>query len=357
MATDDACGQISTRHARPPRPLACPRVLGAAPPADGTGAGRRAGRAQPRGGSHRRGAGLGDLDGRPRGGGPADHGEPHGPARRGTGRAAAPRTGRPSPATQGRPMPSPSRPRRWRWSPPSRPSRGRCSSTGRPTATRCACRCACRPPLVLGPVPLAWLAAVVAPVAGALLLAAEQWLAGAAVLAVGLPLAAVAVRALHGLTRRWVVFVPAGFVLHDHHALVEPVLFPRRSIRRLGPAPADPGPDTTDLTQGALGLALELELADPVRHRASSRRPDRRGRVRRPAALHALPARGRPRGGGRAPAPRRVSARPTRPRCLLRPRGRRRRGRRSARGRPGGRASGTRRRRRRRGTDAEGRAR
>ena len=118
--------------------------------------------------------------------------------------------------------------------------------------------------LVLGPVPLAWLAAVVAPIAGALLLAAEQWLAGAAVLAVGLPLAAVAVRALHGLTRRWVVFVPAGVVLHDHHALVEPVLFPRRSIRRLGPAPADPGPDTTDLTQGALGLALELELADPV---------------------------------------------------------------------------------------------
>ena len=118
--------------------------------------------------------------------------------------------------------------------------------------------------LVLGPVPLAWLAAVVAPIAGALLLAAEQWLAGAAVLAVGLPLAAVAVRALHGLTRRWVVFVPAGLVLHDHHALVEPVLFPRRSIRRLGPAPADPAPDTTDLTQGALGLALELELADPV---------------------------------------------------------------------------------------------
>ena len=127
--------------------------------------------------------------------------------------------------------------------------------------------------LVLGPVPLAWLGTVVVPVAGALLLAAKQWIAGAVVLAVGLPLAAVAVRALHGLARRWVVFVPAGLVLHDRHALVEPVLFPRRSIRRLGPAPADPAPETVDLTQRALGLALELELSEAVA--VAPRRADR----------------------------------------------------------------------------------
>jgi hypothetical protein len=58
--------------------------------------------------------------------------------------------------------------------------------------------------------------------------------------------------------------VPAGLVLHDPHALVEPVLFPRRSIRRLGPAPAEPAPETLDLTQRALGLALELDLDEPI---------------------------------------------------------------------------------------------
>ena len=127
-------------------------------------------------------------------------------------------------------------------------------------------------PLLFGPVPLAWVGAVTAPIAGPLLLAAEQWAAGGAVLAVGLPLAVVAVRALHGLARRWAVLVPAGLVLHDHHALVDAVLFPRASIRRLGPAPADVD-DALDLTQRALGLAVELELREPAE--VSPRRPDK----------------------------------------------------------------------------------
>jgi hypothetical protein len=127
--------------------------------------------------------------------------------------------------------------------------------------------------LVLGPLPLAWVATVVPPVAGPLLLAAEQWVAGGVVLVVGLPLAVMAARALHGLARRWAVLVPAGLVLHDPHALVEPVLFARRSIRRLGPAPADAGATALDLTRGALGLALELDLSEPVA--LAPRRPDK----------------------------------------------------------------------------------
>ncbi|MEO7571688.1 MAG: hypothetical protein ABIX10_04560 [Acidimicrobiales bacterium] len=118
--------------------------------------------------------------------------------------------------------------------------------------------------LLFGPIALAWAAAVAAPVAGPLLLAAEQWVPGAIVLAAGIPAAALAVRALHGLARRWVVLVPAGLVLHDHHALVEPVLFARRTIRHLGPAPADEVDGALDLTQRAFGLALVLELDEPV---------------------------------------------------------------------------------------------
>jgi len=118
--------------------------------------------------------------------------------------------------------------------------------------------------LLLGPIVLAELVAVGPPVAGVLLLAAGQWVAGGGVLAVGLPAAAAATWALHGLTRRWVVFVPAGFVLHDPHTMIDPVLFPRETVTRLGPAPADVRPDAVDLSQRALGLLLELDLREPV---------------------------------------------------------------------------------------------
>lgn len=117
--------------------------------------------------------------------------------------------------------------------------------------------------LLLGPLPLTWAAATAAPVAVPLLAAADRWVAAVVLAAAGGPAAVVAVRALHGLSRRWVVFVPAGLVLHDLHAMIDPVLFPRRSIRRLGPAPAD-GDGALDLTQRALGLALELELIEPA---------------------------------------------------------------------------------------------
>ena len=126
--------------------------------------------------------------------------------------------------------------------------------------------------LLLGPLPLAWIATVAAPIGAPLLIAARQWVAGGLLAIVGVPAAAIATRALHGLARRWVVFVPAGLVLHDLHGLVDPVLFPRSSIRRLGPASTDPG-DAVDLTQRALGLALELELVEPTE--IAPRRPDR----------------------------------------------------------------------------------
>jgi hypothetical protein len=127
--------------------------------------------------------------------------------------------------------------------------------------------------LLLGPLPLAGLAAVAGPIAGPHLVAAGQPVAGAAVLLVGVPVAALAVRALHGLARRWLVFVPAGVVLHDHHALVEAVLFPRATVAGIGPAPVEAAGDALDLTQRAFGLALLIELAEPVI--VSPRRPDK----------------------------------------------------------------------------------
>ena len=51
-------------------------------------------------------------------------------------------------------------------------------------------------------------------------------------------------------------------MLHDPLAIVDPVLVRRASVRSFGPAPADT--DALDLTRGALGLALELRLTEPV---------------------------------------------------------------------------------------------
>jgi hypothetical protein len=120
-------------------------------------------------------------------------------------------------------------------------------------------------PLLLGPVPLAWAVTVAPPVLGPLLLAARAWVAGAAVLVLGGVLAVGGARALHGLARRWVVFVPAGLVLHDLQAMVDAVFFPRASIVRLGPVRADGADDddVLDLTLGAIGLPLQLDLLEP----------------------------------------------------------------------------------------------
>jgi hypothetical protein len=121
-----------------------------------------------------------------------------------------------------------------------------------------------RPPaaLLLGPVELAWAVAVAGVAAGPLLLAAEQWAAGGAALAVGLPAAWFAARSLHGLARRWVVFVPAGLVVHDPLTLLDPVLLHRRLVRTIAPAP--PGHPGLDLTAGAAGLHLVVDLAEAV---------------------------------------------------------------------------------------------
>ena len=118
--------------------------------------------------------------------------------------------------------------------------------------------------LLLGPVELAWAVVVGGIVTGPLLLAARQWVAGGVALAVGVPLVWVTARALHQLSRRWLVFVPAGLVVHDALALREPVLFPKRTIRGIGAASAESEGAATDVSGRALGLVLELRLDAPV---------------------------------------------------------------------------------------------
>jgi hypothetical protein len=136
-------------------------------------------------------------------------------------------------------------------------------------------------PLLAGPLVLAWALAVTGVVAGPLLLADRHWVAGGIAFALGVPVAAILLRSLHGLSRRWAVFVPAGLVLHDPLTLADPVLLRRQEVARLGPAPAHS--KALDLTQRAPGLAIEVvlvgdaqvSLVTPGRRRGQPRSADR----------------------------------------------------------------------------------
>jgi hypothetical protein len=138
-------------------------------------------------------------------------------------------------------------------------------------------RFALRTPAALrfGPIELAWLAIVGPLVAGPLLLAAGQWIGGLVLLA-GAAVARPALRSLHQLSRRWVVFVPAGMVLHDPIVLSDAVLFPKRIVRGLGPAPVDSADGVLDVTGQATGLVLELELSEEVTIAVRERRTQSR---------------------------------------------------------------------------------
>ena len=115
-------------------------------------------------------------------------------------------------------------------------------------------------PLVLGPLPVLWLLLAGFVAAGPLLLATEQWAAGAAATAVAAGLAVVLPRRFHRLSRRFLVFVPAGLVIHDHLVLVETALFRWRGVLSVARALSDT--DALDLTGAALGPAVEVVLAD-----------------------------------------------------------------------------------------------
>jgi len=113
--------------------------------------------------------------------------------------------------------------------------------------------------LVLGP--LATAVAVAGATVGPVLLLHSRWVTGAVVTAAGLPLTILSLRSLHRLALRWIVLVPAGFVLHDHLSLAEPTLLQRSGLTQLGAAPVDTKAD--DFTQQARGLAIEVRCRKP----------------------------------------------------------------------------------------------
>lgn len=101
-------------------------------------------------------------------------------------------------------------------------------------------------------------------VGGTLLVAAQNYVAGAPALLVGLLLTITVPRRLHRLSRRWLVIVPAGIVVHDHLVLAETMMSMRSKILTI--TKVNESGDAADFTGGVIGprIAVHLKEADKV---------------------------------------------------------------------------------------------
>jgi hypothetical protein len=135
------------------------------------------------------------------------------------------------------------------------------------------CRHALKMPTAFVPI-AALLCALIAGsfIAAPLLLAARAWVPGSVAVLVAGVAGWGSTRSLHQFSRRFIVFVPAGFVVHDNMALLDPVLFRKNLVERFGPA--EVGTDSLDLTLGAAGMPLDISLSEKVE--LSKLSPDRK---------------------------------------------------------------------------------
>jgi hypothetical protein len=118
-----------------------------------------------------------------------------------------------------------------------------------------------RPPaawLIL--VTVTWALAAAGVLAGLMVTAAGTWWLGPPVLVVGTLVAWLGGVRIHRLSRRWLVFVPAGLVVHDHVVLSDAHLYRTIDVAGVHLAFADTG--AADFTGGALGPALEITLVE-----------------------------------------------------------------------------------------------
>lgn len=93
---------------------------------------------------------------------------------------------------------------------------------------------------------------------GSLLVAAGNVTTGVGLLVTGLLLSRTVPRRLHRFSRRWLVLVPAGIVVHDHLVLAETVMVRRANVSGFDTTTA--GGDAADLTGGTFGRRLRFAL-------------------------------------------------------------------------------------------------
>jgi hypothetical protein len=120
-----------------------------------------------------------------------------------------------------------------------------------------------RSPVPVGAAAIvAWLVWAPALLGGPLALAAQHWL-------VGVPVTAVAIVGIvfvgprwHQLSRRWLVLVPAGLVVHDPVVLADTLMVRTNQILGIGLARSDT--QAADLTGPASGYAVQVDTTETV---------------------------------------------------------------------------------------------
>ena len=117
----------------------------------------------------------------------------------------------------------------------------------------------CPPAMLLVQV-LSWLVWLTLAIFAINLLASDALILGAIVAIAALLLTIVLPRRFHRFSRRWLVSVPAGLVIHDHVVLAETAMFMNNAIIEIG---VDLAPsEAADLSGKCSGVGLLIALKD-----------------------------------------------------------------------------------------------
>lgn len=133
------------------------------------------------------------------------------------------------------------------------------------------------PAALLPPMAISWLLWAASVVGAPLLLRDRQWLAGVVVGIVAAALTWLLAGRFHRLSRRWLVLVPVGVVVHDHVVLGETLMVQRSNFSVAQLAPADT--QAADLTGPAAGNAVEVSVREMVLAVFPSTREHPKGRA------------------------------------------------------------------------------
>jgi hypothetical protein len=150
-----------------------------------------------------------------------------------------------------------------------------------------------RPPLgYLAASVLSWAIWTAALMTAPLAWASRAWLLAGIATLVAAAATWLLPRRWHQLSRRWLVAVPAGLVVHDAVVLGDTLMLPRAQIRSIGLAALGDGvTDAADLTGPTPGLAVEIRLGETTTAVLARRPGETQGRPVRLQALLVSPSR------------------------------------------------------------------
>jgi hypothetical protein len=149
-----------------------------------------------------------------------------------------------------------------------------------------------RPPLgYLAPTVVSWALWTAALLAAPLAWAAGAWILAAISTVVLVSGSLLLPRRWHQLSRRWLVAVPAGLVVHDPVVLADTLMLPKRQITRIALVDAGPRGGAADLSGPTPGVTVGIALAEMTTAVLAPRPSTPRGTAIHVAAMVVAPSR------------------------------------------------------------------